>query len=434
MIEYRSELLALFNTTLTSMETDLQNLLNQIEVLLQREALLSPRGGNFNIFRILRPEHDEVKLHSRFLFELLNPKGSHGMGDIFLRSFALHCGFTSHNQPANLSFEKARVQREHEKIDLLIQDGKSAVIVENKIYAVDQPLQLQRYHEKVVSRNWKSTLYYLTLNGHDPSKESLGNLDPNSVQNISYAHEINNWLTECIQSAALFPPLRETIVQYQKLIHKLTGIVMSDTKENLIKLLAKNENAEQAALIVHNWQHVRHHTELQFWTELEVLVRNEFEISSSAHFDSKSIHVAINQSRKDTGYGLKFKLGDLYGVPLLFKINRGDLPITYGLPFPKSLDNSQEIFPSHLLQTLTNAFQLKETRFWLKYKVNGLQINFEGFSNSATLQLVNPAKRTVMVKNFWEEVRRFATECSMDLHHAFGHDFVTSAPPVRPQA
>ena len=44
-------------------------------------------GKYFNIFNILGLWSEEVRLHSSFLAELLNPKGNHGCGDIFLRDF-----------------------------------------------------------------------------------------------------------------------------------------------------------------------------------------------------------------------------------------------------------------------------------------------------------------------------------------------------------
>ncbi|MCP4987377.1 MAG: hypothetical protein GY928_15375 [Colwellia sp.] len=41
----------------------------------------------FNLFSVLRSASDEVRLHSRFITEILNPKGSHGFGDCFLQEF-----------------------------------------------------------------------------------------------------------------------------------------------------------------------------------------------------------------------------------------------------------------------------------------------------------------------------------------------------------
>ena len=51
------------------------------------EKVLQQAQQDFNIFSILRNEPDEVNLHSQFLAELLNPKGSHNQGTILLEAF-----------------------------------------------------------------------------------------------------------------------------------------------------------------------------------------------------------------------------------------------------------------------------------------------------------------------------------------------------------
>ena len=43
-------------------------------------------GENYNIFNVLRIRKNEV-LHSRFIKDLLNPKGSHKQGAFFLEKF-----------------------------------------------------------------------------------------------------------------------------------------------------------------------------------------------------------------------------------------------------------------------------------------------------------------------------------------------------------
>jgi hypothetical protein len=50
----------------------------------ERGEQTAPR---FNIFRALRIERRETKLHSRFLAELLDPRGSHNQGVLFLSGF-----------------------------------------------------------------------------------------------------------------------------------------------------------------------------------------------------------------------------------------------------------------------------------------------------------------------------------------------------------
>ena len=44
-------------------------------------------GENFNIFRILKIEANEVRTHSAFIAELLRTSGSHGQNSAFLKIF-----------------------------------------------------------------------------------------------------------------------------------------------------------------------------------------------------------------------------------------------------------------------------------------------------------------------------------------------------------
>lgn len=57
------------------------------QIHLKYRPLLESKEHSFNIFSILRREHDEVNLHSRFLFELLNPQGTHQQKGAFLALF-----------------------------------------------------------------------------------------------------------------------------------------------------------------------------------------------------------------------------------------------------------------------------------------------------------------------------------------------------------
>lgn len=56
--------------------------------------------------------------------------------------------------PKTFNYQSASVEREAEKIDLLIYDEKSAIIIENKInFACDQPNQFPRYYEKIKNKD-----------------------------------------------------------------------------------------------------------------------------------------------------------------------------------------------------------------------------------------------------------------------------------------
>ena len=51
------------------------------------KSIADVTGENFNLFRLLKIEASEVRTHSAFIAELLNPQGSHGQGDAFLKCF-----------------------------------------------------------------------------------------------------------------------------------------------------------------------------------------------------------------------------------------------------------------------------------------------------------------------------------------------------------
>ena len=60
------------------------------------------------------------------------------------------------------------------RIDIILEDGEHAIIIENKIYATDQHHQLLRYNNYGKQRFPKGfKLIYLTLDGHEASKRFI---------------------------------------------------------------------------------------------------------------------------------------------------------------------------------------------------------------------------------------------------------------------
>lgn len=109
------------------------------------------RGELFNVFNVIGLRSEEVRLHSAFLAELLNPKGSHGLQDAFLKEFIDVAGISDLNfetSNSTVSTEYYIGKKEETtggRIDILIQSEDKAIIIENKIYAPDQENQLIRY-------------------------------------------------------------------------------------------------------------------------------------------------------------------------------------------------------------------------------------------------------------------------------------------------
>ena len=249
----------------------LEKLLSQVRVYVnedkQRRAEAFRRGECYNIFNVLGVDNMELS-HSAFLAALLNPDGSHGMQDAFLKAFIdtiAHGG----TKP-ELDTAHAKVYTEYNignitettggRIDILITDrsktGSSkgsghAIIIENKIWAADQSNQLLRYHnfgDDVYPK--KYVLLYLTLNGDEPSAQSRGTLNAQDggYQCISYRSDIIDWLRQCAQLSFDKPRVRETILQYINLLQQLTNQNIMEQKQ-LIQLLTNKENFEQACKI-----------------------------------------------------------------------------------------------------------------------------------------------------------------------------------------
>jgi len=174
---------------------------------------------------VLGMETSEVNTHSQLLAELLNPKGTHGLGDVFLRLWLEQLGIEDFDSSGASCFAEYFIgpvtPTEGGRIDLLIAHKSQRIIIENKIFAGDQVNQLLRYY----NFDSKAPLYYLTLFGTAPSMESTGKgqLKPDQYTCISYATDVLQWLEKCRKEAADVPVLRETITQYIALIKKLTN-------------------------------------------------------------------------------------------------------------------------------------------------------------------------------------------------------------------
>ena len=253
---------------------DIINILNQVRIVSQKikeqRKEKFERGENYNIFNDLGFMSDEVHLHSMFLANLLNPKGSHGQRGKFLEAFLkmLQKTFPAISADsleidttiASVEVEKyigRQTDSEGGRIDIYLTDGKHSIIIENKIYAVDQHHQMLRYWNYGMSQKGDDTeksfvLIYLTLDGCSPSKDSLGeDLKENDIVCLSYKSGIRGWLDRCVELASRTPLVRETINQYISTIDILTNNVMEDNKE-LLDILSKEENLDAIYDIVNN--------------------------------------------------------------------------------------------------------------------------------------------------------------------------------------
>ena len=234
----REELLRSTQALLESVEA-------RLETIHQDRELRRLRGENFNVFRVLHMEGNEDKLHSRFIAELLNPRGSHGQGDAFLRFLLEQLGDLVWRDESRriaakewIKTENATVEREKlidkvtivkedpesstgGRIDLFLTDGEHHLSIENKIWSGEGEVQVTRYCNYQLDRNF---VLFLTPQG-DKADTAKKNYRP-----ISYSEHILPWLESCRRHAVDFPILRETIKQYIITVKRLTGGLTMDSQ------------------------------------------------------------------------------------------------------------------------------------------------------------------------------------------------------------
>ena len=214
-------------------------------------------GENFNVFSALNMCSDEMRLHSRLLATLFNPKSNHGLGNEFLRQFLVTAIKVDDNYitHCNESIAERYIGEVTEttggRIDIILEDGKHGIIIENKIYACDQPNQLLRYHnygmKQFGENNFK--LVYLTLYGSEPSPDSLGGGHFDFIK-LSYAQDILG-LLEGLVTTYPQKPIHRTIKDYITIIKQLTYQDM-DTKysQSIINEAIDNIDATSELLML----------------------------------------------------------------------------------------------------------------------------------------------------------------------------------------
>ncbi len=261
-----------------------------IEYLLQNivslndkyKAVSSATGEDFNIFRILHIENREVETHSSLLSELLNPKGSHQRGERFLDLFLEQVNLSNYlnakySRVETEMFVGPKSQKHGGRVDIVIADNaNNMILIENKIYARDQENQMLRLSN--YSKNAK--LFYLTLDGRQPSDFSLGNeLLESDYSCLSYEKDIIAWLELCKKEAVNQPILRESITQYIYLIKYLTNQNLNKNMEQeIVKITTRDsDNLKAYFELLNSEKKVRNAILEKLGEDLNSLIEEEWE-------------------------------------------------------------------------------------------------------------------------------------------------------------
>ena len=220
---------------------------------------------DYNIFTLFHDFSDEVNLHSNFIASLLDPNGDHYKGDLFLKLFLETCGIDEFS----IDTSTATVFKEFKHIDIYISDGKKHIILENKVYAKDQPTQIARYIETIKDEGAKDEdiyVLYLHPDGKLPDDQSFGDYHAKLLGEnpsikfkvISYGNEILKWIDRCKNEVSNLTDLNVFLSQYKDVIEMIYDRYKRIDKMETAKFVEIfRENYTAVSEIANNYQETR---------------------------------------------------------------------------------------------------------------------------------------------------------------------------------
>lgn len=360
-----------------------EDLLMKLKVLSEKyDEIYKKTGGYFNIFTVLNVERNEVDTHSRFIYDFLNPEGSHCIGNNYLKLFVdnvLNLKFSDEDYRTVKVYREFSLNKGESRIDILIETKNFSIPIEVKIDAKDQPLQIERYYEYAKSTGKTAMVYYLTPNGREPSPKSLGVLYKNydlkeKVSDISFETDIIKWLNFCIREDATIKisVLRETIQQYISLLKKITNQSEEGLKVEIVNLiLSSEENFKSALVLEKNLAIAKAAKMKEIFKKIDTYVTKELKFSKFGDGEGKNIEDYYSNKRSCAYPSLNYKIEDIdpinnIGLYLRFEVNWN---LYMGISIAELKDNKLEWLKPEkymgMIQQYVNKEYIKCDENWI---------------------------------------------------------------------
>ena len=208
--------------------------------------------GEFNLFGVLQVGRLELQ-HSWVVAWLLDPRGSHGLGDSFLRTFLSQATAVAKERGipvpsptggADWQFSDVEVARERHYIDILSlsQADELACIIENKIFAPEIPGQLRWYLETVKTTypTLRPFPIFLTPEGRKP----LEKRDQAEYVPFDYG-QVADIIDESLRthSPGVSVSVSSFLEQYTKTLRRFILTTPSDIDELAFRLYVEHRDA-----------------------------------------------------------------------------------------------------------------------------------------------------------------------------------------------
>lgn len=253
------------------------------------------KENKYNIFSMLKQEEKEEGCHSRVIFNLINNCEKNKLEKNFLKLFFKEVLNEEFDEKKKYSIEREKSLGEYGRADLFIEDSNGkAYLIEMKINAGDQPKQLSRYNQ-YLKKNYKNNykIYYLTLNGYDPSSYSLKGRTEVEYITISFIDNIYNWIEKCIEEIREDNIiLKINLEQYLEILTKITNKIGEEEKMELKKMIREGINFEIAEKISQIFPEVKMEIKEEFILELRERIVKKLNIEDIAK--KKDLYDYIN--------------------------------------------------------------------------------------------------------------------------------------------
>ena len=289
---------------------------------------------DYNIFTLFHGFSDEVNLHSNFIASLLDPNSDHYKGDLFLKLFLEMCGIDDFG----IDTSRATVFKEFKHIDIYISDGKKHIILENKVYAKDQPTQIARYIEAIKKEGAEDEdiyVLYLHPDGKLPDNQSFGDYHAKLLGEnpsiefkvISYGNEILKWIDRCKNEVSNITDLNVFLSQYKDVIEMIYDRYKRiDEMEtaNLVEIFKENYTA--VSEIANNYQEMRKKIIDEFFENVKENLEKDEAIKGTYSIELNSVAyrpivikniTSQDEKWKNFYFTVEFQKSSTYSMPFV---------------------------------------------------------------------------------------------------------------------
>ena len=295
---------------------------------------------DYNIFTLFHGFSDEVNLHSNFIASLLDPNGDHYKNDLFLKLFLETCDIDDFS----IDTSRATVFKEFKHIDIYISDGKKHIILENKVYAKDQPTQIVRYIEAIQKEGAKESdrvkdediyVLYLHPDGKLPDNQSFGDYHAKLLGEnpsikfkvIRYDKEILEWIDRCKNEVSNITDLNVFLSQYKDVIEMIYDRYKRiDEMETAKFVEIFKENYTAVSEIANNYQETRKKIIDGFFENVKENLEKDEEIKGTYSIELNSVAyrpvVIKNTTSQDKKwknfyFTVEFQKSSTYSMPFV---------------------------------------------------------------------------------------------------------------------